>query len=327
MIRREFITFLGGAVVAWPGVAGAPQPTRMRRVGALFGTSENDSSIQPGIGAFRHALADMGWSEGRNLRIDWRWGNGNAKRYRELAAELVALAPDVLFAGGPTVAPLRRETRIIPIVFAALIDPVGSGYVTSLARPGGNVTGFASSEFGISGKWLELLKQIAPHVTRVAVIRDVLPPGFGQFGAIQDAAPPLGVEVRPLNARDTGEIERGIEALARMPNGGLVVVTSAPAQVSRALIISLAARHKVPAVYPSSFYVAEGGLISYGIGLSEPFRLAAGYVDRILKGERPADLPVQAPVKYETVLNLKTAKALGLPVPDIIRLRADEVIE
>jgi putative ABC transport system substrate-binding protein len=275
------------------------------------------------------SLQQLGWTDGRNVRIDIRWGGGDAERHRRYAAELVALAPDVILASSSSaVGPLLQATRTIPIVFTAVTDPVGAGFVDSLARPGGNATGFTSFEYGNSGKWLELLKEIAPGVTRAAVLRDpAIAAGIGQLGAIESAAPSLGVEVSALNVRDAGEIERAFAAFARSSNGGLIVTSSALAFVHRELIITLAAQHKLPAVYNNRFFVIGGGLISYGPDRFDQFRLAAGYVDRILKGEKPADLPVQAPTKYELTINLKTARALGLGVPAILLARADEVIE
>jgi putative ABC transport system substrate-binding protein len=274
-------------------------------------------------------LQQSGWTDGRNVRIDTRWAAGNIDDMRKYAAELVALAPDVILASGSsTVGPLQQATRAVPIVFVQVPDPVGAGFVDSLARPGGNATGFTLFEYGISGKWLELLKQVAPHVTRAAVLRDpLMAAGSGQLGAIQSVAPSFGVELTPLGVRDAGEIERGITAFARGSNGGLIVTASTLATLHRELIITLATRHKLPAVYYFRFFATAGGLISYGPDPIDPFRLAAGYVDRILKGEKPADLPVQAPTRYELVINLKTAKALGLEVPATVLIRADEVIE
>ena len=326
--RREFITLLGGAAAAWPLAARAQQGERMRRIGVLMYWAADDAEGQARLAAFAQALKQLGWSDGRNLRIDTRWAT--ADDIRRHAAELAALAPDVLVAatGTATVAPLLQATRTVPIVFVTVIDPVGAGFVASLARPGGNATGFTIYEYSMSGKWLELLKEIAPRVTRAAVLRDpAVASGIGQFGAVQIVAPSLGVELSPVDVRDAGEIERAVTAFARGLNGGLIVTGSALAIVHRQLIIALAARHRLPAVYPARFYVTAGGLISYGPDLIDQFRRAAGYVDRILKGEKPADLPVQAPTKYELVINLKTAKALGLDIPPTVLARADEVIE
>ena len=329
MRRREFITLLGGAAAAWSLGARAQQPERMRRIGILLNASSDDPQYQAWVGAFLQALALLGWTIGRNVRIDTRWAGANAAEIRRHAAELVALAPDVILAhGAGPVAALLEATRTVPIVFVAVIDPVGGGFVDSLARPGGNTTGFTLFEYGISGKWLELLKEIAPRVTRAAVLRNpAIASGSGQLGAIQAVAPSFGVELSPVNVRDAGEIERAIAAFARSPNGGLIVTASAAAQLHRDLIITLAARHKLPAVYADRIYVTGGGLISYGPDRIDQYRRAAGYVDRILKGEKPADLPVQAPTKYELVINLKTAKALGIEVPPTLLARSDEVIE
>ena len=301
----------------------------MRRIGVLLPAAADDPEFQARVGAFLQGLAQLGWTIGRNVRIDTRWAAANAADIRRHAAELAALAPDVILAAGAsTVGPLLQATRTVPIVFPIVVDPVGAGFVDSLARPGGNATGFMAFEYSLSGKWLELLKQIAPGVTRAAVLRDpAIAAGIGQFGAIQAVAPSLGVEVSPVNVRDAGEIERAVAAFARSPNGGLIVTASALANVHRDLIITLAARHKLPAVYFERYFVAAGGLISYGPDFVDQYRRAAGYVDRILKGEKPADLPVQAPTKYELVINLKTAKALGLDVPPSVLARADEVIE
>src|SRR5215468_9864106 len=328
MNRRRFIKLLGGAA-AWPLAARAQQGKRMRRVGALMPYAANDPQVQTRNAAFLQGLQQLGWAVGNNVQIDYRWSAGNEDDTRKYAAELVALAPDVIFASGSAaVGPLRRATRTVPIVFVATSDPVGAGFVESLARPGGNTTGFTPYEYGIGAKWLELLKQIAPSVTRVAVVRDpAITAGIGLWGAIQSVAPSFGVELRPIDVRDPGEIERTVASFAGGPNGGLILTGSALAVVHRDLIIALAARHRLPAVYYERYFAAAGGLISYGSDSTEQFRLAAGYVDRILKGEQPADLPVQAPTKYETVLNLKTAKALGLEVPATVLARADEVIE
>ncbi len=326
--RREFITLLGSAA-AWPLAARAQQGDRMRRIGVLLPAAADDPEYQAWVGAFQQGLALLGWSIGRNVRIETRWAGVDADNLRRQAAELVALMPDVILAhANAAVAALLRATRTAPIVFASVGDPVGSGLVDGLARPGNNATGFMSFEFSLSGKWLELLKQFAPGVTRVAVFRD---PAIGsstsQFAVIQAMASSLRVEVDPLNMRDAGEIERAVAVFARAPNGGLIVTASGAAIVHRDLIVTLAARHKLPAVYPYRHFVAAGGLISYGSDLIDQYRQAAGYVDRILKGEGTADLPVQAPTKYELVLNLKTAKALGLDLPPAVLVRADEVIE
>ena len=301
----------------------------MRRIGMLLAAAADDPEQQARVGAFLQGLQQSGWTIGRNVRIDTRWGGVNADDIRRHAAELAALAPDVILAqGAAAAAPLLQATRTVPIVFVWVADPVAAGYVDSLARPGGNATGFSQVEYGLSGKWLELLKEIAPGVTRAAVIRDpAISSGLGQFGAIQSVAPSLGVEVSPINVRDAAEIERAVAAFARSSNGGLIVTGSALAAFHRDLIIRLAARHKLPAVYYRRGYVTDGGLISYGPDVIDQFRRAAGYVDRILKGEKPADLPVQAPTKYELVINLKTAKALGLEIPPTLLARADEVIE
>jgi len=329
MRRREFITLLGGAAAAWPLAARAQQGERMRRIGIIMPAAADDSTFQAWVGTFLQALAALGWTIGRNVRIDIRWATATAAEIRRHAAELVALAPDVILAAGnATVGPLLQTTRTVPIVFATAGDPVGGGLVTSLARPGGNATGFMSYEYSLSGKWLELLKEIAPSVTRVAVLRDEgLSAGPAQFGALQAVAPSLRVEVSPINMRDAGEMERAVAAFAGSPNGGLVVTAGFMTLSHRYLIVTLAARHKLPAVYSYRGVVSAGGLISYGTDYIDNYRRAAGYVDRILKGEKPADLPVQAPTKYELVINLKTAKALGLAVPDTLLATADEVIE
>ena len=323
MRRREFITFFGGAA-AWPLSARAQQPGRMRQIGVLMAVPEHDMEYQTYMSAFREGLQKLGWIEGRNVRIDYRWGAGNADNIRKFAAELVALAPDVIVAGGTAaLAPLLQATRTVPLLFVFVVDPVGAGFVDSLSRPGGNATGFVQFEYSLSGKWLELLKQLAPGVTRAAVLRDpTITAGVGQFAIIQSVAPSVGVEVSPVNVRDAGEIERAVAAFARSSNGGLIVTTSALAVLRRDLIIALAARHKLPAVYYRRYFATSGGLISYGADLVEQHRGAAAYVDRILKGEQPADLPVQAPTKYELIINLKTAKALGLDVPQTLLARS-----
>jgi putative tryptophan/tyrosine transport system substrate-binding protein len=327
--RREFITLLGGAAAAWPRAVRAQQGERVRRIGILVPAAADDPVWQARLGAFLQGLALLGWTIGRNVHIDTRWGTPNAAELRRQAAEMAALAPDVILAAGasPT-GPLLEATRTVPIVFTLGNDPVGSGFVDSLARPGGNVTGFMLYEFSIAGKWLELLKEIAPGVTRVAVLRDTRQAfATSMFAAMQAVAPPLGVEVIPVNMRNAAEIEQSVESFARSPNGGLIPVSSAAAVGHRDLIITLAARHKLPAVYWDRFFVAAGGLLSYGPDIIDQFRRAAGYVDRILKGEKPADLPVQAATKYELAINLKTARALGLDIPTTVLARADEVIE
>ena len=327
MRRRAFIAGLGGAA-ALPIVARA-QPERMRRIGVLLPAAADDAQFQARVGAFLQGLQQSGWTIGRNVRIDTRWATTNAAEQRRHAAELAALAPDVILAHGTsTVGAMLQATRTVPIVFPVAGDPVAAGLVESLGRPGGNATGFMTVEHSMGGKWLELLKQIAPSVTRASVIRDATTPsGIGQFGSIQTVAPSLGVEVKPVNVLDAGEIERTVAASARSSNGGLIVTASAWAQRHRELLITLAARHKLPAVYFDRVFVAAGGLISYGPDQIDQYRQAAGYVDRILRGERPADMPVQAPTKYETVINLKTARTLGLDVPPSLLVRADEVIE
>jgi putative tryptophan/tyrosine transport system substrate-binding protein len=326
--RRQFITLLGGAAAGWPLAARSQPGERARRIGVLMNLSENDPEAQGLVAAFREGLAQLGWIDGRNVRIDYRWSAGDLDRIRRYAAELVALPPEVILAyGGSTVGPLQQVTRTVPIVFVEVIDPVGAGFVMGLARPGGNTTGFSLFEFGIAGKWLELLKQITPHMTRAVVIRDPSSPGGGgQVGAIQALAPSLRVEVTSVGLRDAGEIERAV-TVAREANGGLIVTVSPLATVNRELIITLAAQHRVPTVYPLRYFATSGGLISYGPERLEPYRRAPSYVDRILKGEKPAELPVQPPTKYELVINLKTAKALGLEVPPTLLARADEVIE
>jgi len=326
--RREFITLLGGAA-AWPIAARAQQGERMRRVAMLQTLAADDREAQRRNVAFVQGLQQQGWSEGHNLQIDMRWAGGDAERIRRYAAELAALTPDAILAvGSATVTPLQQMTRTIPIVFVNVPDPVGAGFVESLSRPGGNTTGFTNFEYGISGKWLELLKEIRPGLTRAAIIRDAaITAGIGQWGAIQSVAPSLGVELSPVNMRDAAEIERALTAFARPGSGGLIVTGSALALVHRDLIITLAARYNLPAVYFIRAFVDAGGLLSYGPDVIDQYRRAAGYVDRILKGEKPADLPVQAPTKYELVINLKTAKALGLDLPPTLLARAHEVIE
>jgi putative ABC transport system substrate-binding protein len=326
--RREFITLLGG-VAAWPAVARAQRSERMRRIGVLMNTAADDPTGQARVGALHQGLQEWGWTTGTNARIDIRWGAVDADSSRPSAAELIALAPEVVLASASAaMAALQKATRTVPIVFVNIVDPVGAGFVESLARPRGNATGFTSFEYGLSGKWLELLKEIAPGVTRAAVLRDsTVGSGVGQYAIIQAVAPSLGVELRPIEVRDFSEVERAVAAFARLPNGGLIIVGTPSAGVFRHLIIALAARHGLPAVYPSSFYSRDGGLVAYGTDIVRLYRSAAAYIDRILKGEKPADLPVQAPTKYELVINLKTAKALGLVVPDTLLARADEVIE
>jgi len=326
--RRKFIALIGGAA-AWPLAARAQQGEPMRRIGALMSTAADDPEGQTRIAAFQQGLQQFGWTIGRNVRIDSRWPVGDSERTRRYAAELVALAPDVILAtGSAAAAPLLQATRTVPVVFVIVPDPVGAGFVNSLARPGGNATGFIQFEYGISGKWLELLKQIAPGVTRAAILRDpAISAGIGQFGAIQAVAPSLGVEASPINVRAADEIERAVADFARAPNGGLIITGSALAIFHRHLIIALAAKHRLPAVYFQRTLVADGGLISYGADVLDQYRRAASYVARILKGEKPADLPVQTPTKYELVINLKTAKALSLEIPSSVLARADEVIE
>jgi putative tryptophan/tyrosine transport system substrate-binding protein len=327
MKRRAFIAGLGVAV-AWPFAARAQQAERMRRIGVLMSQAADDPVAQARAKAFQQGLQQLGWTDGRNVRTDYRWAAGNVENSSKYAAELLALAPDVILAMGSATGPVLKATRTVPIVFAATSDPVGSGFVNSLSRPGGNATGFMLFEYSLSAKWIELLKQIAPGVTRAAVLRDPsITSGIGQFSVIQSVAPSVGVEVSPINLRDDpGEIERAVTAFARAANGGLIVAAGT-ASVSRDLIITLAARHKLPAVYFDRAFVTDGGLISYGVDPIDQYRRAAGYVDRILKGEKPGDMPVQAPTKYELVINLKTAKALDLAVPQSILARADEVIE
>ena len=330
MRRREFITLFGVAALAGPCAARAQQADRVRRVGVLMSRAAGDPEEQARFAGFLQGLQKLDWTDGRNVRIDYRWAAADADRSRTYAAELVALAPDVILASGSaSVAALLQTTRTVPIVFVNVIDPVGAGYVARLARPGGNATGFTAFEYSLSGKWLELLKEIAPNLTRIAILRDpALAAGIGQFAAIQAMAPSsLGVELSPIDVRDGGEIERDVATFARESNGGLIVTGSSSAAVHRELIVMLAARHRLPAVYPFRYFVTSGGLISYGPDPIDVFRRAAGYVDRILKGEKAADLPVQSPTTYELAINLKTAKALGLTLPPSLLARADEVIE
>ena len=328
MRRRDFITVVGSAAV-WPLAARAQQTERMRRIGVLMFYEEDDPRSMLRVGAFLEVLQRLNWIKGDNVQIDIRWGAADMARSRSYVAELLALAPDIIVShGSPATAALQEATRTLPIVFVNVTDPVGAGYVASLARPGGNATGLSYVEYGISGKWLELLKEIAPRVTRAAVLRDPsLALGTGQLGAIQSVAPSLRIEITPIDVRDAGEIERTITDFARAPNGGLIVSAAAGGLAHRKLIITLAAQHKLPTVYFQSSFVEDGGLISYGPETVDGFRKAALYVDRILKGERPADLPVQAPTKYELAINLKTAKTLGLVMPPAVLGRADEIIE
>jgi len=327
--RREFITLLGGAAVAWPLAARAQQLERVRRIGVLIPLAADDPQSQRRLTAFVQGLQELGWTDGRNIRIETRWTAGDTDRMRRHAAELVALAPDVILAsGGTVVGALLEASRTTPIVFTLTVDPVGAGHVASLARPGGNATGFTGYEYGLAAKWLELLKEIAPRVTRAAVVRDTATPqGVGLFAVIRGASSALSMELRPVDVRNVDEIERGITAVAREGNGGLIVTASGLAIVHRDLIITLAARHKLPAIYFQHYFVHAGRLVSYGPDPVEPHRQAAQYVDRILKGENPGDLPVQAPTKYQLTINLKTAKALGIDMPESLLARADEVIE
>jgi putative ABC transport system substrate-binding protein len=328
MRRREFIGLLGGAV-ACPLGARAQQSDGIRRVGALMSVAADDPEGKARFAAFQQGLQQLGWIDGRNVRIETRWSGGKTDDARKYAAELIALAPDAILAsGGAMVGPLLQATRTVPIVFTQTPDPVAAGFVASLARPGGNATGFTQVEYGTAVKWLELLKEIAPTVTRVAILRDpAVPEGIGQFTIIQSAAQALRVEVSPVDIRNGGEIERTLTEFARLPNGGLILLSSALGNVHRDLIIKLAAKLRLPAVYPSRIFASAGGLAVYGSDSIDPHRRAAGYIDRILKGEKPADLPVQAPTKYELIINLKTAKALGLTAPPTLLNRADEVIE
>jgi putative ABC transport system substrate-binding protein len=328
MRRRHFIKVIGGAAATWPVAAWAQQAERMRRIGVLSALAEDDPESLARRAAFEQALKALNWTNGSNLRLDYRWAANDAERIRKLAAEIIALEPDVILTSGSiVVAPMMQAARTIPIVFVQVIDPVGSGFVKSLARPGGNITGFTQFEYSLAAKWVELLKQIAPRVTRAAVIRDpTRGPGIGQFAVVQAIAPSLGIELSPINALDVSEMESEITAFARSPNGGLVVTVGGTA-FNRDLIIALAAKHRLPAVYPYRYFVAGGGLISYGPDTIDQYRRAAEYIDRILKGEKPADLPVQTPTKYNLAINLKTAKALGLTVPPSLLARADDVIE
>jgi putative ABC transport system substrate-binding protein len=329
MKRREFITLLGGAAVTWPLAARAQQPERMRRIGVLMSLAAADPEAQARLVAFVQGLQEQGWTVGRNVRIDIRWAAGEPELFRRYAAELVALAPDVILgAVTSSVRALLEATRTIPIVFASATDPVGGGLIASLARPGGNVTGFSVQEFGLRAKSLEFLKELAPRLARVAVLRDsTTTGGVAQFAAVQTAAPALAVELTSIDSHEAREIERAVAAFARQPNGGLIVTTGAGGEAHRELIVKLAARQRLPAIYPYRYWVSGGGLSSYGPDVFDQYRRAAGYVDRILKGEKPADLPVQAPTKFELVINLKTAKALGLDVPATLLARADEMIE
>ena len=359
MKRREFIALLGGATaassVSWPLVAHAQQPARMRRIGVLMSTSADDPELQLRFAALVEGLRLAGWTAGHNVAIDSRWASGDIALIRKYTAELLALSPDVIVTGGraaSVVPEVQKSGRAMPVVFVQGVDPVGTGYVASLARPGGNVTGFTQLEYTLSGKWLQLLREVAPGITRAAVLRETGGAGIGQWAVIQAAASPLAMELSPVNAHDPAEIERAVAAFARAahsaskdareragdtrpepgssahePNGGLIVVVSSAATVHRDLIIALAAKHRLPAIYPYQYFVTGGGLLSYGPDLIDQYRRAAGYVDRILKGEKPADLPIQAPTRYELAINLKTAKALGLDVPAALLARADEVIE
>src|SRR5262245_49479968 len=324
MKRREFIGLVGGAAIVKPLAALSQQPERMRRIGVLLAADERET-----LAVFQQELQHLGWTSGRNVQIDVRWPAGDSDRIRRHAEDLVALAPDVILATtSPSVVALQKATRSVPIVFVRVIDPVGAGLVASLAKPGSNFTGFVLFEYTISAKWLELLKEIAPHVKRVAVVRDsTIPAGLGQFDAVQRAAPSFGVELTSVDVRDTAEMERAIAAFADGPDGGLIVTASPAIVIGRELIVTLAAKHKLPAVYFQRFFVASGGLISYGANVADQHRRAAGYVDRILKGEKPADLPVQAPTTYELVINVKTAKALGITIPPALLARVDQVIE
>jgi putative ABC transport system substrate-binding protein len=328
MQRRHFISLLGGAAAAWP-IAARAQSERMRRIAVLFGQPSDVPETQRRLTTFKQGLQQLGWVEGQNVRIDIWWGTGDQERIRRDAAELVALAPDIIFAAGNNaVEALKRATRTVPIVFGSLLDPVGAGVVASLARPGGNITGFTGFEYATSAKWLQLLKELAPTVKRVAVIRDPSnASGIGQWAAIQTVAPALGVELTPISPGDASEMEWAVAEFAKTPNSGLIAAVGGLTTRHNNLIIALAARHQLPAVYPFVYFIKSGGLMSYGPDSAEQYRLAAGYVDRILKGAKPADLPVQAATKFELAINLKTARALGLEVPPMLLARADEVIE
>jgi putative tryptophan/tyrosine transport system substrate-binding protein len=328
MRRRDFIKIVVGSAAPWPLVAHAQQSDGMRRIGVLSGLLADDPDAQVQFAVLWQELRQLGWVVGRNLQIEYRWGAGDTERIRKGAAELAAVAPDVIFATSGTVMPaLQQATRAVPVVFVGVIDPVGAGFVASLSRPGGNATGFTLFEYSMSGKWLELLKQIAPGLTRAAVLRDPgVPSGIGQFGAVRLAAPAFGLELSPIDVHDASEIERGIAAFARAKSG-IIVTASVFNNVHRNLIIALAARHRLPAIYSARAYAAAGGLISYGPDRIDPYRRVASYIDRVLKGEKPADLPVQEPTKFELVINLKTAKTLGLDVPQTLLARADEVIQ
>ena len=324
--RREFITLLGGAAASWPLAARGQEG--MRRVGVLMNTGADEPESQARLAAFMQGLQEFGWAVGRNVRIDYRWTPGDAVHLRKSAEELVALRPEAILAGvGPTTPALQRASRTVPIVMAQGIDPVGAGFVQSLARPNGNVTGFIQFEYSLAGKWMELLKEVAPNVGRVAVLREPGSAAIGQWAIIQAVAQPMGVELRPIDLSNANEIERAISEFAKAPNGGLIVAVSAASLIHRQLIIALAAQHRLPTTYAYRIFVTSGGLMTYGANIESLYRRAAGYVDRILKGEKPADLPVQAPTKYELVINVKTAKALGLDLPSSLLGRADEVIE
>jgi putative ABC transport system substrate-binding protein len=326
--RREFITLAGAAAALWPLLARAQSPNSMRRIGVLIPVAADNPSAKAYFAAFLEQLSRLGWTDGQNVRIDIRWGGANIDDIRRYATELVALAPDVILTGATSLASLRQATRTVPIVFVLVVDPVGTAHVDTLSRPGGNATGFMQFEYSLSGKWLELLKEVAPGVTRAAVLRDAATPaGIGQFAVIQAVAPSMGIEVSAINVNDAAEIEQRIGAFARASNGGLIVTASALSVIHLDLIVALAARHKLPAVYFERYFATGGGLISFGADFVDQYRHAAGYVDRILRGEKPADLPVQAPTRYQMIVNLKTAKALGLIVPPSVLARADEVVE